>query len=175
MRIASGPVVVVAVVAVVPVAALPVAAVVVPVALGVALGEVVVLQRGGRGGVDLVLGAGVGDRLVDGGLQALEVDDRVGLLDRPDLLGGEFEVVRLDAGGGEVGDLHVLAAYPAGEELHRVEGRDDVQLALRALGAATAAAGRQGEAGGEGGGGQGYGAASTSSDHHDNHSQIRWK
>ncbi len=149
--------------------------VVVPGRLLGALVEVVVDQRADGGGVDDVLGAGLVDGLVDGGLEALEVQHRVGLLDGGDLLGGELQVVRLDAGGGQVGDADVLAAYLRGEELHGVERRDDVQFAVRALGAAVAAAGGEGEGADHRGDGQGYDSGSASDHRHDNHSHLMWK
>ena len=67
--------------------------------------QVVVDERCGGGGVDHVPGTGLCDGLVDGGLQALEIEDGVGLLDRADLPGRQLQVVRLDAGRGELGHL----------------------------------------------------------------------
>ncbi len=83
------------------------------------------------------------DGLVDGGLETLEEEGRVGLLELGALLGADLQVVRLLAGLGQAGDVRVAAAYLLGEEGHRVERRDDVELVRVALRRAVAGAGGQ--------------------------------
>lgn len=162
-------------------------AVVVPgLLLGVLLGAVVValvadlgavlLQRREGGGVDGVLDAGLGDRVVDGGLDALEVEDDVGLAELADLLRLELQVVGFDAGLGERVDGDVVAAYLLGQVLHGVERRDHVQLAAASLvgGVGGSGAGGEGddaERDGSGDGGGGYEATYV----HDTHFQQNWK
>ena len=69
------------------------------------------LQLGGGGDVEAgVLGVLV-DRLVDGRLQALLVDDQVRGGDVADLLGGEFQVVRLDTRRGQGRDGYRVAPH----------------------------------------------------------------
>lgn len=134
----------------------------------------VLLQRGEGGRVDLGLDLGLGHRVVDGGLEVLEVEHRVGLLERGGLLGADLQVVRLLAGLGQAGDVHMVPAYLLGEEGHRVERRDDVELARAGRGRAVGGAGGEG-AEAEGGGGRDRGAGYESSCVHDSHFQQIWK
>ncbi len=68
-------------------------------------------EQGQAGGdVDGPVGGLLRHGLVDGGLEALDVEDEVGGGDLGDLGGGELEVVRLDAGRGEGRDGHGVAA-----------------------------------------------------------------
>ena len=82
-------------------------------------------EAGGRGDVDGGVGGLAAHGLVDGRLEAGEVDDGLRPGHRPDRLGGQLEVVGLDARLGQRGDAHVVAADPLGSELEGVErGRD---------------------------------------------------
>ena len=99
---------------------------VVRVIVGVLLG--LGLQRHHAGGVEHVLVAALGDGLVDRRLEALDVDDGVGVADRGDLARGELDVVRLRPGLGQAGDGTVLTRDALGDELQGIERRDDLQL-----------------------------------------------
>ena len=68
-------------------------------------------------------GADLLDGLVQGGLEAGDVGDEVGLAQLGGLLAGELEVVRLDIGRGHGGDLDERATDGLGQVLDRVEGR----------------------------------------------------
>ena len=101
----------------------------------------VAAEQGERGGhVDRVVGSLLGDGLVDGGLEALDVEDEVGLRDVGDLRGAQLQIVRLDARRGQGGDVGVGPADLLGGVLEWVEGGDDASgrrgsrcgLALRA-------------------------------------------
>ena len=72
-------------------------------------------------------GADLLDGLVQGGLEAGDVGDEVGLAQLGGLLTGELEVVRLDVGRGHGGDLDERAADGLGQVGDRVEGRRDRQ------------------------------------------------
>ncbi len=106
------------------------------------------------GGADFegLVGGVLADGLVEFGHEALEVDDVVGLFDGGDVAGGEFEVVRLLAGRGEVGHVDVVAADLFGREGERVEGGHDVDLAVGGGGVAVAAGGEGGRREEPGGG-----------------------
>jgi hypothetical protein len=129
--------------------------------VGVAAGRgAVLLQLGEGAGVDGVLDARLLDGVVDGGLDALEVEDVVRFTELADLLRLELQVVRFDARLGEGGDGDAVAADLLGQELHGVERRHHVQLAvfLGGGGAGGTAAGgerdqAEGHGSGEGGGG----------------------
>jgi hypothetical protein len=94
--------------------------------------------------------------LVDRGLEAVQVQDQVGLRDASHLPGRELQVVRFGAGGREVLHVGLVPAESLGQEGQRVEGRRDVQaLALtssggRCAGHRRAAARREGQAEDEG-------------------------
>ncbi|GDY65811.1 hypothetical protein SAV14893_052040 [Streptomyces avermitilis] len=136
----------------------------------------VLLQRGQRRGVDLRPDPGLRDGVVDGGLEVLEVEDRVRLLELHGLLGADLQVVRLLAGLGQTGDPHMLPADLLGEILHGVERRHHVELsAVPAVGRGRVRAGgerAETEKGGRGHGGPGYEASSYV---HDSHFQQNWK
>ncbi|CAM5707526.1 hypothetical protein SGLAM104S_03783 [Streptomyces glaucescens] len=138
----------------------------------VVLDAAVVLQLGEGRGVDLGLRAGLGDGLVDGGLEGLQVEDRVGFLQLGGLLGAELQVVRFLTGLGEGGDVHVVPADLLGEELHRVERRDDIELVRVARVGGVAGAGGQGS---ETEGGHRCGGYEVSSYVHESHFQQKWK
>ena len=83
-------------------------------------------QQGEPGGhVDGPVGGLLRDGLVDGRLEALDVQDEVGLGDLGDLRGAELEVVRLDARGRQDVTSTALAADLLGGVLQRVERGDD--------------------------------------------------
>jgi hypothetical protein len=141
--------------------------------------RVLALQVGGLGGL---LGGGVEgghqrqhidgfalglllDGLVHFGLQALEIDDDLGLGDLGHLLRRELQVVRLRAGRGEVGDADGVAADALGDELQRVEGGDDGELALLAGSGVIGSAGGQGARGQDGGRADGGGAKEVTASH----------
>ncbi|CNG22780.1 Uncharacterised protein [Mycobacterium tuberculosis] len=94
------------------------------------------------------------DGVVHGGLDALDVDGEVGVLDVGDLPGGQLQVVRLGSGPGERPHEDVVSADPLRQPRHRVERRDHGRLAGRDPGVRVGA-GRQ--ARGEPGQGQGRG------------------
>ncbi|GAB3307920.1 hypothetical protein GCM10027298_29610 [Epidermidibacterium keratini] len=65
------------------------------------------------------------DRVVDGGLQTVLVDDEVCFLQRDDGLGGELHVMRLGTRLSEAGQLDAVTSDLLDEELLRVEADDD--------------------------------------------------
>ena len=78
------------------------------------------------------------DRVLEGRLEVLsEVEDEVGIGDGADVAAGELEVVRLDAGRGQVADVDPVASDLLGGESQRVEGRGDDLSSLRARAAAA--------------------------------------
>ena len=85
-----------------------------------------------------MVGAGLVDGLVDGGLEAALVEHHAGVLEVRGLARLELEVVRLLAGLGQVDDVHVAAADPLGDELQGVERGD--HLGPSACGGTAAAA-----------------------------------
>ena len=86
------------------------------------------LQRYDGGGVEDVAVAALSDCLVDRRLEALDVDDRIRVGDGRDLARRELDVVRLGARAGQALDTRVLTRDALGDELQRVERRDDLQL-----------------------------------------------
>ena len=118
------------------------------------------LGDGGRpGGVHQVLGGARGDRVVDGGLEAREVDHDIGLADGADLARRELDVVRLGARRGEGRDRDEVAAHVLDDVLQRVERcqhREAVVLGPADPACPAGAAGREQQRGdAEGTGGQG--------------------
>ena len=103
------------------------------------LGRVVPEQVDDGGDLQGLVRGVLFDRRVDLGDELGEVDDVVGLFDGGDVAGGEFEIVRLLAGGREVGDVDMVASDLLGGEGQRVEGGDDVEAV--AFGIRTGAAG----------------------------------
>ena len=87
------------------------------------------LEPGDRGRVEGGALRVLLDAVVDRRLEALLVDDDVGLRDRDRLLDGELEVVRLGPGLGQVGDLDPVPADAFGRPGQRVEARGDLHLA----------------------------------------------
>ncbi len=103
--------------------------------------DVVVVVRGQRGlgrggcledggGVEGTGRVAVEDGLVDGGLEAGLDDDEVGAAHVADGGGGELEVVRFAAEGGEVRDDDAVSADLLGDELERVERGEDLEPAV---------------------------------------------
>ena len=124
-------------------------------------------QLGCGGDVDDGLGGLLLDGLVNGALEAREVDNRVRGGQGVDHLGGELEVVRLGAVRGQGGDGNVLATDLLSQVLQGVERGHDGQFAV--LGGAISGRGR----GGAGGQGERCGSracGSKDSLRHENHS-----
>ena len=82
-------------------------------------------EREGLGDVERPIRGDLGDGLVEGGLEAGDVEDEVCLADLGDLLRAELEVMRLAPGGREVDDLHTVAADLLRGVGQRIEARDD--------------------------------------------------
>ena len=99
---------------------------VVRVIVGVLLG--LGLQRHHAGGVEHVLVPALRNGLVHRRLEALDVDDGIGVADRGDLARGQLDVVRLGTGLGQAGDGTVVTRDALGDELQGVERRHDLQL-----------------------------------------------
>ncbi len=87
-------------------------------------------QSGHLGGVDLLAGRVLLDRVVDGGLEAVLVDHQVGVDDLGRLLGRDLQVVRLGPGLGEVLDAGMLPTDPLRDVLERVERGHHLDLAV---------------------------------------------
>lgn len=105
-------------------------------------------EVGDVGGVDHVLGVARVDGLVDGALEAGQVQDEVGLADGPNLSRGQLDVMRLGPGGRQRGDGDELAAHLLGDVLQRVEGREHLHRAApAALRLHPGVAGRRGVVG----------------------------
>ncbi len=139
---------------------------VVGVVVGVLLG--LGLQRHHTRGVEHVLVAALGDGLVDRRLEALDVDHGVAVGDRGDLTRGELDVVRLGSRLGQAGDHPVISGDALGDELQRIEGRDDPQLSRlrRRLAASAAGCGQEERAA------EDCGAERAGDDRHGNHFQL---
>ena len=88
------------------------------------------VEIGGRCGVEDALRLRLVDRLVDRGLEAGQVHDRVSVDEGGDVAGRELEVVRLLPAGGQALDLHVRSADRRRHPLERVEAGDDPQPAV---------------------------------------------
>ena len=86
------------------------------------VGTLVVLR--GRGGVHHVRAVDLGQGIVQGRLEAGQAQDQVGALQGEHVPGGQLQVVRLRAGGGEGLHVHLGSTDPFGHELQRVERSD---------------------------------------------------
>src|SRR5687767_2382900 len=87
--------------------------------------------------VDRLRRGGV-DRVLEGGLESLaEVEDEIRVRDRAHVAAGELEIVRLDAGRGQVPYLELAPPDLLGGERERVEGGDDGSVARAGVRAAT--------------------------------------
>ena len=87
--------------------------------------------------IDAVCRRGV-DRVLEGRLEALaEVEDEVGVGDRGHIAPGELEVVRLDAGRGQVAHVDPGAADLLSGERQWIEGGDDRAIARARVAAAA--------------------------------------
>jgi hypothetical protein len=93
--------------------------------------RVVAEQRQSLGSVQRAVGGLLGDCFVDGGLKPLHVQDEVRLGDVRHLGGGELEVVRLHAGGGEGGDGRARTTDGVRCELEGIERGHDRGSAVR--------------------------------------------
>ena len=126
------------------------------------------LNQLGRGGdVDDGLRGLLLDGLVNGALEAREIDHRVSGGQRVDHLGRELEVVRLGAVRGQGGNGDVLAADLLSQVLQGVERGHDGQFAV--FGGAAVGCGR-GDAGGQGERCGSRACGSKDSLRHENHS-----
>ncbi len=140
-----------------------------PLALGVLLGVLPGRDQVGEpGGVDDTLRAVLREGLVDGRLEAAEVDGHVGLGQLGRLLHAELEVVRLLTRAGQVDHRDVVAADPLGQELQGVHrGHDRGRRVVRAGGGVGTAGGEGQQQERDDGDGE------VSSEGHDNHSQLK--
>jgi hypothetical protein len=84
-------------------------------------------EREGLGDVERAVRRCLLDRLVEGGLEAGDVEDEVCLADLGDLLRAEFEVMRLSTGRGQIDDLDGISAHLLCCIGQWVEARDDAQ------------------------------------------------
>ena len=78
------------------------------------------------------------DRVLEGGLEALaEVEDEVGVGDRRHVATGELEVVRLDAGRGQVPHVDTGVGDLLSGKRQWIEGGDDRAIARARVAAAA--------------------------------------
>ena len=99
----------------------------------------------GRCGIEDALRLRLLDRLVDGGLEAGQVHDRVGVDDGGDVTRRELEVVRLLPAGGQALDLHVGSADRRRHPLERIEAGDHSQPPVAPAVASRSARGAPGD------------------------------
>ena len=121
------------------------------------------VQLNHLGEIELVLGSGLLHRLVDRGLETLEVDDQVGLLQAGDLLWGQLQIMRFLARQRQVRDAHLVTTHLGGGVFEWIEGDGDLGGA-RACGSARTVAGG---IGGRGVGDRGARSAGAERQHHD--------